>query len=576
MLKHVLIFLLMSTIAFGQDSLFHDDSPIPRSKPVSKVGPPVVLELYDKVDGELAMSAPPALPIATNPIDSVKIVQVGDNYFGTGVLVNSPMNNQQYIVTCNHVIKDVKHSDKITYGKTGNDVNNNIYIVNKDKKWDLGILEGVTGPGVELYDRNIEIGNTVYSIGSDGKLPGKITINKHIVKHMDDGSIYTDGPYVPGRSGGGLFTKDGKLVGIFNGVLNAKDTPKLHKLQVYTSIDKLLPLLDPVQYEITGYTRESCTYCRQMHEIFDTENDHRVKVIWSTEPAPKFVLDKLPSDYKSPVMVVERTDGKFSWPEKSGVYTIDQMVEFCKNIDGKTSSTIDSDSAGAMSAKIGQERAVGAISCKTYIDQLFTYYNTYLPDGTKASFKWNRSGSEQFNLYGGKKVKLSAETLLGENGGFAFDIKYPDTMDEDAKLLVRELAFTYGIGKDGNMSFDIQRIIVHHLVTMINQKLAIATGAEQPKGFIGIMTLWTVVSVVRDIWAITHPTLDLYLGSVVSASTYQANDTIYIDFKDCPQIRIVILFNFKLSLKQLVITHKRIDTIFTGSRLIKHYGFDIK
>jgi len=294
-------------------------------------------------------------------------------------------------------------------------------------------------------------------------------------------------------------------------------------------------------------------------------------MVWTEEPLPKVVLDKLSKGYMSPVLVVETDKNKLTWPEKSGIYTIDQMYEFCQNVHAKIINNIPEQ---AMGAGVENERPVGALSCRSYVDQLFTYYATYLPNGTKATMKWNRSGNEQFNLYGGKKAKLSTETLLGDNGGFSFDITYNDNVSEAAKLLVRELAFTYS-ANGPDMAFDIQRVLIHDLVTMIDAKLA-SVGGEQPKGFIGIMTLWTVVSVVRDIWALTHPTLDLYLGSVVSATTYQDGDTIYVDFKDMPQVRIVMLFSFKLNLKQIKITHKRIDAIFTGSRIIKHYGFDVK
>jgi hypothetical protein len=89
------------------------------------------------------------------------------------------------------------------------------------------------------------------------------------------------------------------------------------------------------------------------------------------------------------------------------------------------------------------------------------------------------------------------------------------------------------------------------------------------------MGMWTIASVVRDIFALLNPTCDLQLGGNVAATGVLKGDTLTIDFQQCPSVKLVALFTFQLSVKRVEITEQSVRVVFTGSRFVKERTFQV-
>jgi S1-C subfamily serine protease len=136
--------------------------------------------------------------------------------FGSGFVIN----NDGYIVTCNHVTKNsdsivvVKDFDTLSARLVGGSGMTDMSLLKVDKNILIPIKIG--------HSSNLNVGDNVISIGYPAKLG--VTITKGIVSNIiEDASIYnlpplpyiqTDASINPGNSGGALVNEDGELIGL--------------------------------------------------------------------------------------------------------------------------------------------------------------------------------------------------------------------------------------------------------------------------------------------------------------------------------------------------------------------------
>ena len=135
---------------------------------------------------------------------------------GSGVIVQP----RGLIVTNQHV---VGNADRVSV-VTADNRRIPAIVETSDPTQDLAILRptGVAGPGAQVAaepDGGLEIGETVFAIGSPFDLPGTVTAGiVSAVNRVNERNgvpmIQTDAPINPGNSGGGLFDLRGRLVGI--------------------------------------------------------------------------------------------------------------------------------------------------------------------------------------------------------------------------------------------------------------------------------------------------------------------------------------------------------------------------
>lgn len=166
---------------------------------------------------------------------STETVSTGSSYgqyitsgAGSGVIIDQ----QGYIITCNHVIEGAsKITVKLTTGK--------VYeasIVGSDSETDIAVIKIDAGSdtlkAVEFADSDsLVVGQEIVVIGNPlGSLGGSVT--NGIISATDreieiEGQMYTllqtNAAINPGNSGGGMFDMNGRLIGIVNAKSSGSD-----------------------------------------------------------------------------------------------------------------------------------------------------------------------------------------------------------------------------------------------------------------------------------------------------------------------------------------------------------------
>lgn len=208
----------------------------------------------------------------------------------------------------------------------------------------------------------------------------------------------------------------------------------------------------------------------------------------------------------------------------------------------------------------------GSIQASSQVRMGMGWFRDYIGEGVKAQFRWDRSGMQAFPLLA--KGDWGNLALLGRYGHFqlsAFGAK---------NLPLQEVGFGYKVDDDGVPTLDLDPIVLKMLTMRVGPNVPQMASGEPPQ--VGLMTLWTIVTVVRDIFSILNPTCDLQLGGCVSATAVLNGDTLSIDFQQCPSIKLVALFTFQLQVNRIEVKEHSVRVLFGGSRLVKERTFEVK
>ena len=152
----------------------------------------------------------------------IRVKDEGGVYFGSGVVIDGTA-HKSVVLTCGHILRDVKPESQIEVdlfeGK-----NFHTYqakIVKFDLDADVGLVmlhttSNVAASPVAGVESKVARGQTLLSIGcSRGELPSiervKVTV---LNRYEGPDTIECVGVPVKGRSGGGLFTTSGRVVGV--------------------------------------------------------------------------------------------------------------------------------------------------------------------------------------------------------------------------------------------------------------------------------------------------------------------------------------------------------------------------
>jgi len=326
---------------------------------------------------------------------------------------------------------------------------------------------------------------------------------------------------------------------------------------------------------------------RKQAEMF-AGNDRRIVATWSDQPVPEWIAKKLPKDYQLPIGVWSTGNNHYSWPLKSGIYTVDQLYDMCKLTKAEPMKT---DPSAPLSMGAGwrrqqrqqqqQEQPAGAIECLTYVDQMFGWYGDYLPQGATGKIVIQRSGARSFNLMGHKeKTVLALETLFGKTGSNELSVEYDGTVPEAKKLPIRHLKFGFSIDDDG-IDFDIGKVRVYGLTKMVDDQLGTMNTGEQPKGFIGILTLISIISYVHTVYVLMNTVMDIELpGEIVITSRRLNDDSIVVNFEKDKQpfVKIISLMTFNLGINEVTVNRalKTAVAKFSGTIFAKQYTLRLK
>ncbi len=146
------------------------------------------------------------------------------NSFGTGTIIDS-RGEEALVITCAHLFRDSSGQGRIQVDLFApgarNPVPGRLLSYNMEKDVALvAIWPGMSITPVPVAPENYPIrpGEPVFSIGCDRGADATIRVSQvnSVNKYLGPANIQVAGQPVIGRSGGGLFTADGQLIGICN------------------------------------------------------------------------------------------------------------------------------------------------------------------------------------------------------------------------------------------------------------------------------------------------------------------------------------------------------------------------
>lgn len=215
--------------------------------------------------------------------------------------------------------------------------------------------------------------------------------------------------------------------------------------------------------------------------------------------------------------------------------------------------------AGPSSA-ISQAGPAGAIQGRQQIQDVLSWWRANIGEGIKATGRWDRTGAQSFPLLAKGDWPIGA--LCGKYG-------HVEASAKGSKFPIEAIGFGYRIAGD-DVTLDLDPVTIKGL------KLSQSDTMQSNPSEFGPGTLLTVLTVVRGIYSLLHPSCDLQLGGTVSASGVLTGDTLAIDFENCPSIKLVALFTFQLAVKRVEIKADSVRVMFTGSSIVKERTFAVQ
>ncbi len=177
-----------------------------------------------------AAAAPASGAPAPLPTDLVQVaarLKVDDatgHSFGTGTVIHSTA-SEAWVLTCGHIFRDSQGQGHISVDLFGPDAPQGLpgEVVSFDLKRDIGLVRirpgrPVTSARVAPPGYKLSAGDPVVTIGCDNgadptALASQITA---VDKYLGPPNVEVAGQPVQGRSGGGLFSADGQVIGVCN------------------------------------------------------------------------------------------------------------------------------------------------------------------------------------------------------------------------------------------------------------------------------------------------------------------------------------------------------------------------
>ena len=212
--------------------------------------------------------------------------------FATGTVIHSA-NGQSLVLTCGHVFRDAGGQGEITceYGFADGNVRETrgeLMYFDAEQR-DIGLV--AIGPDVEItpvgiaFERyGVRANDEVFSVGCDhGESPTiRRTKIKHLAKYSGIEKYDIFGRPVVGRSGGGLFTDKGQLIGVCNAAVVDADEGVYVGLQtIYWQIAKV-----NLEHLFNGDPQRAQIASRELAPVRDPKNRLRSDSR-STDQLPK-------------------------------------------------------------------------------------------------------------------------------------------------------------------------------------------------------------------------------------------------------------------------------------------------
>lgn len=352
------------------------------------------------------------------------------------------------------------------------------------------------------------------------------------------------------------------------------------------AMSSLPPAEDEPDYDALCGTADWCGFCPATKTRFQyKKNENGDWIYGNSKVRVRFVnvgKDKQGAAYVKPDWLDEKSwkdlndSAKhhkaalplFMWYDKNGEVTfrgdghltVNQLIE-------KMEAPRNGGPPQKRSSSYAASGPAGAVHGAEQIAAMIEWIDSHVGQGVPMEWRWDRSGAQTIALLLAGK-KWSAEELFGLSGRFS--ISAPGAVN----LPVDSLDFSYRIEGD-DVVLDTSGVRI--------KGLAKSLGIQNGDGAVGdaqaidpISTAWTVITIVRMVWGVLHPTADLKLGGTVTATGTLNGDTLTVKFKNGPSIRLIMLFTFNLGVSQVIISPRNVHVDFTGSRWIKSKDFPVK
>lgn len=174
-------------------------------------------------------------PDSANPDDSpemkatvrIRVLDKRMRDFATGTIIHS-VAGQSTIVTCSHAFRELSDSAIVEAELfvNGKALRYPAQLLGTDHETDVAFIQiqnKVALPSIPVAERlQFKKDQPLFSIGcNNGDRPTRLNMNLIEVNGVNGlQNIYCTNPPMQGRSGGGLFDTNGKLVGVCSGILN--------------------------------------------------------------------------------------------------------------------------------------------------------------------------------------------------------------------------------------------------------------------------------------------------------------------------------------------------------------------
>ncbi len=169
---------------------------------------------------------PPANPQtrAMHATVRLKVEDATGNSFGTGTIIDAH-GDEALVMTCGHIFRDSGGRGRITVDLFAPGARGPVAgeLISYDLKQDIGLV--AIRPGIQITPvpvaaatYQVRPGDPAFSIGCDRGEQASIRESRvtAINKYLGPANITAAGEPVIGRSGGGLFSADGQLIGVCN------------------------------------------------------------------------------------------------------------------------------------------------------------------------------------------------------------------------------------------------------------------------------------------------------------------------------------------------------------------------
>lgn len=186
---------------------------------------------FDRADRRAEPAAPDAERLSAQQramAASVRIkIKDGRGYsYGSGTIVDT-QDGEALVLTCGHLFRDSQGRGEITvdlFDKDGNHTGSTPgQVIRYDMERDVGLIairpqRKVAPVRVAGPRRIARRGDRVFSIGCNRGDPPTVRENRvtHINKYLGPANVEVGGAPIDGRSGGGLFSSNGELIGVCN------------------------------------------------------------------------------------------------------------------------------------------------------------------------------------------------------------------------------------------------------------------------------------------------------------------------------------------------------------------------